>query len=822
MTEQEKVKLNLSPARWIWATGERTLPNTFVCFRRTFTVREGLISAKGFVLASSRYVLSANGNRVQFGPAPADPRFEEADPVDLTPFLRPGKNALGFRVVYFGHGDGTWVMGRPGLIYKIQLEFQDGREETLVSDEATLFAYDESHPAGQYKRWYLRALQEEYDARKDCIGFDRPDFAGEALFEPVRALPGPADKPSAMNGAKDYLYGSYAVSPEKNAIFARTIPLPKETFIPAEKLMHAETVIWKRDPDNWFRFRQPGSFEIGEALPVEKENGAYRFILPPSGAAAITLKLPEEACGFIDFTIDAPEGTIVEAMVQEGHDPRNTRWLDTQFYAWTRFICRAGRNHFVSFDYECFAFLQLHVRNASGFITISRAGVLRREYPVPEARIRAGDPEIQTVLDAAVNTLRNSAIETFCDGMARERQQYSGDGNHQVTAFSHLYGAGQPLVFRFYDTFGQGFAPEGYYMDCWPAYDRVNRVAQRQIAMAGWGPILDHGIQYVLSTVEYTLHTGNESILKRNWPDFVRQAEALLNLRDEKGLVQAEAERVSCIWMDHEAFSPKIPGETVSVQRNKTCAFNLYLAGMLRFAMAPAARRLGLEEEAARYEKTAEQVYQAVKRVYYDPERELYFDNLPFSGRETPVVSDRTLAMALLYGFVSDGPEEMVRALAETPPWVGLSYPANAVWRWHALANYGRCDVITAELKGKWRQMLSVDQNNTLQEWYEVQNDTDRELSHCPMAPVLAMYEDYAGLRCLKDGFREFSLNPCMGGLPSLAFTLRTVSGDMTFDYREGRLTVCFPPAMRGSITLGQTVCPLISGETVTVPMKQR
>jgi len=95
---------DLRPARWIWYPSERTPPNTFVLFRRQLDLPDKPHRAKGWVVADGRYLLTVNGQRVQWGPAPSDPRWIEVDPADLTEMLRPGANTIGAQVLYYGHG----------------------------------------------------------------------------------------------------------------------------------------------------------------------------------------------------------------------------------------------------------------------------------------------------------------------------------------------------------------------------------------------------------------------------------------------------------------------------------------------------------------------------------------------------------------------------------------------------------------------------------------------------------------------------------------------------------------------------------------------
>ena len=80
------------------------------------------------------------------------------------------------------------------------------------------------------------------------------------------------------------------------------------------------------------------------------------------------------------------------------------------------------------------------------------------------------------------------------------------------------------------------------------------------------------------------------------------------------------------------------------------------------------------------------------------------------AGRGTGIrLSDRTLANALLFNQCpGDETTAAVRALAECPPQLRLSYPCNAGWRYWALGKAGRGDVIVSEFREKWAAMPSV------------------------------------------------------------------------------------------------------------------
>ena len=93
-------------------------------------------------------------------------------------------------------------------------------------------------------------------------------------------------------------------------------------------------------------------------------------------------------------------------------------------------------------------------------VKIREVGLRRRQFPWPnEPRLRCADADIQRLLDASVNTLHNSAQETLVDGMGRERQQYSGDGGHQLHAVHYAFGENR-LPARYVRTFSQGMTKD--------------------------------------------------------------------------------------------------------------------------------------------------------------------------------------------------------------------------------------------------------------------------------------------------------------------------------------------------------------------------
>lgn len=448
-------------------------------------------------------------------------------------------------------------------------------------------------------------------------------------------------------------------------------------------------------------------------------------------------------------------------------------------------------------DFESLRWLQLHVRNSARPVKVGAVGVRRRLYDWPVTpHIACSEPALQRLFDAGINTLYNSAIETVVDGMARERQQYSGDGGHQFHAIRYAFGETR-IGRRYLRTFSEGLSTDGYFLDCWPAHDRLARVAQKQVDGAYWGPLLDHGVGFNFDCWNHYWDTGEREALVEPFPRLVHFAEYLKSIRKPDGLLPVEDLGIPTVWIDHIAYQR---------QRHKMCAFNLYAAAMLGHALAPMADVLGQPDRARSYRQLSASILTAATRRFWDPRRRMFVANLPWAGEEKAArLCDRSLATSILFDQCPAGAvAAALKALADCPPEMGLSYPCNAGWRYWALAKLGRADVVLKDLRERWAVLPSVALNNTLQEDWTVRSDSTSQWSHCALAPIFVLFMDIAGIRANAPGFTRCQIRPQLGDLEQLSLTAHTVRGPILFEARAARngheVRVSLPDGCAGEV----------------------
>ncbi len=345
----------------------------------------------------------------------------------------------------------------------------------------------------------------------------------------------------------------------------------------------------------------------------------------------------------------------------------------------------------------------------------------------------------------------------------------------------------------------------GFFLDTWPAYDRLARLMEREIGITEWGPLLDHGVGFNFDCYHYYLYTGDIAALKEVYPRLKTFFRYLQSLPQTEGTLPVENLGIPTVWIDHVAYKQ---------QRHKTCAFNLYVAAMCKNALPVLAKAFADEAFGDEVFAFGVKVHEATVRRFFSVEQQVFVCNLPWRKEENETRHcDRSLATAVMFDMnplptgsadATAAHQKSLKLLAERPASLGISYPTNAVWRYWALAKGSRTDVLLREFREYWFPAPSVQLNHVLAEFLEVKPDTTQQWSHASIAPMIHLYMDIAGIRPVKAGFAEVEIAPQPGDLETFSITHQTIHGGIELDLkqRKGRLEarIFLPDGIRGHL----------------------
>ncbi len=148
-------------SQWIWYTDNPT-SDSYGEFVSTFFAPKGQGEIR--LSCDSDYALWINGNFVESNQYGDFEHYKIYDTVNITPYLREGKNRLAVLVWYFGLSSQRYFPGKAGLIFEIT----DGETLLGVSDEKTLARQSLTYESGK-KKWITGqlGLSFAYDATRE-------------------------------------------------------------------------------------------------------------------------------------------------------------------------------------------------------------------------------------------------------------------------------------------------------------------------------------------------------------------------------------------------------------------------------------------------------------------------------------------------------------------------------------------------------------------------------------------------------------------------------------------------------------------------------
>ena len=84
-------------------------------------------------------------------------------------------------------------------------------------------------------------------------------------------------------------------------------------------------------------------------------------------------------------------------------------------------------------------------------------------------------------------------------------------------------------------------------------------------------------------------------------------------------------------------------------------------------------------------------------------------------------------------------------------------------------------------MRTRWTTMKSVIENNTLQEPWVINYDDRSQCSHCPLAPLIVLYQGIAGITPLTPGYERVQIRPQPGDLEKVELSVHTPKGAIRF-----------------------------------------
>ena len=571
------------------------------------------------ITADSRYALFVNGTEVSRGPIRSQPRRMHYDLFDLAPFLQSGENVLAVYVKYYGIPKSFWQPAAPNMTL--------GKSGVLVFEadfgEAGWIVTDETWKARKFDAWDTKWQTEAtghvsggvplevFDARQlpynwHSAGFEDSDW-GNAHFVPAMHIGG----------------------------FARTQP-PTDPYGPLSPRPIAQLDGVRQSPAHIQTKYLTGQIDLEIGDPVRRVEATLDFPVTSKNenALPLTLDIPANGCvllifdmgrivsGLVDFSLEAPAGTIFDFAYVEIPITGPSRFLGQ--HAGTRYIARGDHDQFQVFDSNGFRYAYLVAHGAVGSVKLTDFVVQEWVYPWQEgASFSCSDDELNRIFAAGIRTVQLNSHDAFIDCPTREQRAWVGDSVvHQMV---HLATNTDWRLAQHYLTLGNSPRSDGIL----PMSVVGDIEADGGLTIPDWALHWVHGVYNLYRFV------GDREAVKEFMPSIERVLRWYVPYQTSAGVLKDVAEWNLVDW------------SSVLVEDTASLLNALWARGLCEFAeMAE-----WLEEKGSQH--WAEGLYEKVRvgfEIFWDERRGSYVDHV-VDGEQRPEMSQLAGALAIVSGL---------------------------------------------------------------------------------------------------------------------------------------------------------------------------
>ena len=380
-------------ANWIWT--ESCAEDSYVAFRKTFTLEQAVPTATAFISAADKYVLWVNGELVVLdgslkrGPTPYDSYY---DTVELTN-LKQGENTIALLVAFNGRsGDGSIV---PVLVDEGGDEYTQAGLIFELDAGGTTICSDSSWKAARHTGYKNRVT----------AGADYPGYSQSSML---------AER-NVYFDARDDL-GDFMAEGYNDSEWEDATPVSKAGDLPFGDLYSAMI--------------QPIRFQD----IVDFSNSASYVGTPLTQDTTLVLDLP----GNIQFTpyfeLEAPAGKKLTLYTDTYTDKQELpNFKDT-------YVTAEGTQRYENYPWRSGSKL---IIEAEAGVTFTRLGYRASGFNGEQVgSFTSSDPGLDQLWQESLNTLAICMRDTYMDCPERERGPYMGDASNEIDAALYSYDQG--------------------------------------------------------------------------------------------------------------------------------------------------------------------------------------------------------------------------------------------------------------------------------------------------------------------------------------------------------------------------------------------
>ncbi len=661
--------------------------------------------AKLFISADSRYKLWVNGQYVARGPARSYPQAQCVDRLDLTPYLRAGRNTLAVQVYQPGYSHFSYVhRGMAGLFAHLVI---DGQSELVTNTRwrtSRDFSFSATVPPVSI---YISGVEDrDLNLADNWLDptYDDSGWAAARLVAPVggypwtdmqaRAIPllVERDLPMSLSGPKfarsgltnpDQI-GDLSIPSEPNMDVLSLVETRRGTIIEKPDIHLTLRESWfaasphkiQADEDGWFKLTLTAEetafwlFDLGRGYSCQ----GWAEVQAAGGQEQLAISYSEKMQGDEPYLSD-PETYCRVRMTDRYRLRPGNQGVEP-------FALRGGR----------LLLFQLVGPTSPDLKVRFHARVA--EYPLEVSRpLTTSDPLLNNIITFCEDTLRACLLDGFVDNPWRESAQWIGDVISDGLIMAAMSDDTRPLR-RLLELAAQGAYPDGVLPSVLPSEAHAYCV-------------VDFNFQWVELLNFYWKTSRDDSFVSDMWPTLVKMLDRFCRDINTDGLLISQPGRR--LFIDWSPASKNEPN----------AAYSLHFSLALQQAVELATGK-GADAEANRWSEQAAALRSASRAAFYTQGR--WYDDL-----DRTTFSQLTASLALLTGTTnSDEEAKLLETIAarsldlnddHDPNKMVLASPYMHHRVFEALRQGGKPETVVEIIRRRWGRWVEEGYPTAWENW---------------------------------------------------------------------------------------------------------
>jgi len=436
------------------------------------------------------------------------------------------------------------------------------------------------------------------------------------------------------------------------------------------------------------------------------------------------------------------------------------------------------------------AFRYVYVVTDPG-VSYEKASMLYESLPETyRGSFRCSDKEINKIWDVAAYTMHLTTREFFIDGIKRDRWVWSGDA---IQSYLMNY-------YLFFDTHTVGRT--------------INLLRGKDPVTSHINTIMDYTFYWFLSVYDYYQYTGDRHFIQQLYPKMASMMDYVLGRTNKDGMVEGmTGDWVFVDWADGY------------MDKHGELSFEQILFCKSLETMALCADLTDNKQDKEKYDKLYSSLKSKLEPAFWNNEKQGFVHNR-LNGKQSDAVTRYANMFGILFDYLDNQKKQAVKkSVLMNNEIMKISTPYMHFYELESLCALGEQKAVTKEIKDYWGGMLKLGATS----FWEKYNPEDKGSKHYSMygrpfgkslchawgsSPIYLLGKYYLGVKPVKPGYSEFSINPSLGGLKWIEGTVPTPKGGIHV-YMDTKSIKVKAGEGKGYLTFASKIKPKVSAGTI-------